>query len=151
MPILDDESALYAGGALLTLVILAFLIERGLAIVFDHPWFEKFLEGKGFKPIMAFSVSYFICWYYDFDVIAALMEPGAITTPGLIITAAIVAGGSAAAMQLVQNIWGLNKESKVARREIASLRLEAQKKELEARIQGVQAASSAGTPAVESD
>ncbi|NKB45000.1 MAG: hypothetical protein GKS03_12055 [Alphaproteobacteria bacterium] len=104
-----DFEALFAimGADLVKLITLAFLIERGLALIFEWSWFiwlkKKFptlLSGT----LISFLVSVFICWFYNFDIIASVMDPRAVTTIGVVITGAIVAGGSKVAIKIVQDL-----------------------------------------------
>lgn len=133
MPVALDEAFLRITAELARLVVLAFLIERGLALIFDHRWYRAYLDGRGFKAIIAFVVALGICLYYDFDVVAALLEPTAITNAGLTITALIVGGGSAAAVKLFQDVLGFSRDAREQLKEVRRLEAEAEKKEAEAR------------------
>lgn len=134
----DSESAFTTGGTLATLVIMAFLLERALALVFDHDWFRKIPECSRYKPIIAFAVSWIVCWFYSFDVLAALLEPEGVTWVGTLITAGILAGGSAAAVQLVQQILGFSRENRENKANLKKLQMEAAASELKAKIAGTQ-------------
>lgn len=101
--------------AVFQVVILAFLIERGLYFVFDYRHLREVLKKRGLKAPIVLGVAWFICWNADFDVIARVVDPGGETAVGVFITAAIVAGGSAAAMTLFHDIL---KFTRSAREEI---------------------------------
>lgn len=135
MPIEQSEAALRIAGDLFVLAILAFLIERGLAIIFEHDWYiATFERVGGFKTVVAYAVSFSICWYYDFDLIATLLEPQSVTLLGIVITAGILAGGSAGAVKLMQDILGLSRKSRADFARLQGLRVEAEERELKRRI-----------------
>jgi len=90
--------------SLFQLVLLAFIIERGLFLLFDYRHFRERYSERGVKAPIAFLVSSFICYYYEFDILARTINPGAETVLGMIITGAVVAGGSAAAMTLFHDV-----------------------------------------------
>jgi len=101
--------------ALFELVILSILVERGLYFIFDYRHLRERLKSKGIKAPIAFGVSWFVCWHHDFDIIALTIDPEATTQIGIFITASIVAGGSAAAMTLFNDVL---KFTRSAREEI---------------------------------
>jgi hypothetical protein len=119
--------------ALAKLVVLAMLLERGLILIFEYRWYEKFFSGKGLKVPISFGGAWLICWYYDFDVVAALLEPTAITPLGIFVTAAVTAGGSAAAITLFQGALGFSKGAQDQLRELRQKQREADLAEAEAR------------------
>lgn len=84
-------------GAVSVLVILAMLLERALALLFDYHWFQKLSEKiEGLKSPIAFFVSWFICNFVGFDILSRLFPPANGTAEpraiGVLITAAVVAG-----------------------------------------------------------
>lgn len=130
----DTETVFLTGGTLLTLVVLSFLLERALALIFDHEWFRLIPNNNRYKPIIAFAAAWLVCWYYSFDVLAALLEPEGITWLGILITAGILSGGSAVVVQLVQQIWGFSRENREAKKELFRLKTEAERAEFQTRI-----------------
>lgn len=91
---------------LTTIVVLAFFLERALSIVTENKWFvNSRLDEGGFKEILAFAVSLFAVKLVGFDALAILFKLDAPGWPGLIVTAAIVAGGSKASIKLFSDIW----------------------------------------------
>jgi hypothetical protein len=95
--------------AMFQLVILAFVVERALFIAFDIKWWRDRLD-DGLKAVVAVGVSIGICWLHDFDILALATETEASTTTiGIILTGLVVAGGSAGAMQLMQNVLRLGR------------------------------------------
>lgn len=115
---LIDSADIFAriGTDLVKLVILAFFLERALALVFELKWYGLVFGEWKIKPLLAFALAAFVCFYYDFDVVATLLEPQAVTLTGILVTAAIVAGGSKVALQLVQEIWGFNPAARETRK-----------------------------------
>src|SRR5262245_16250104 len=113
-------------GALLKLVVLAMMLERGLAVIFEHEWFTRVFmreitasdgtktrESKipGLKGIIALAAAVALCWTYNFDVLATIFgaTPGPI---GVWATSFVAAGGSAGAIKLFQGFLGLNKDAR---------------------------------------
>jgi len=88
-------------GVLGIILVLAIVLETGLATLFNWKWFQDYLEGKGLRTPIAVLVSWFFVYFYGLDVVSDLLSAftakGASfdkTLPGQIITAFIVAGGS---------------------------------------------------------
>ncbi|MFA6053444.1 MAG: hypothetical protein WC762_12710 [Methylobacter sp.] len=132
------ERLLDVSGALSLLVVLAMLLERALALIFDYHWFQKLSEKwKGLKAPIAFFASWFTCNYVNFDVLSLLFpsstgahEPKEI---GILITAAIVAGGSAGAITLFQGILNFSRDSRTSLIEANKAKAEANLAEANAR------------------
>lgn len=122
------------------LVILSMLIERGLYFIFDYSKWRDKIAGKGVRAPVALAMAWFICWWYDFDIVAALLEPQAVTQFGIFITATIVAGGSATAIMLFQDVMKFSRSARAdiaevekEKREIELAKLKAEQKILEAK------------------
>lgn len=63
-------------GALLLLVVLAMLLERALALVFEYHWFRRLSDRvPGLKTPIALLVSWFTCRHIRFDILARLFSP----------------------------------------------------------------------------
>lgn len=90
--------------ALSTLVVLSFLVERALAVIFEHRAFVERVEKKGVKEIIAIAVSYAVVQGVDFDVFAIVFHLDHPSKWGLFMTAAIVAGGSKASIKLFHDV-----------------------------------------------
>lgn len=91
---------------LTTIVVLAFLLERALSIVTENKWFvNSLLDEGGFKEILAFAVSLFAVKLVGFDALAVIFKLEQPGWPGFLVTAAVVAGGSKAAIKLFHDIW----------------------------------------------
>lgn len=101
--------------SLTLIVILAFVVERALTIVFENNFYEATLSKLHIKPLFAFIVSFVICYYWEFDVLSIILVKSSMTSFGYVITAAVIAGGSKGALQLLRNVRMLkeNKEQEV--------------------------------------
>lgn len=102
---MSSARLLDVSGALSLLVIHAMLLERALATIFEYHWFQKLSERfVGLKTPIAFAASWFICEHVQFDILYRLFPSvtGASQpkTIGIILTAYVVADGSAAAITL---------------------------------------------------
>lgn len=85
---------------LISIIVLAFFIERALSIVFEHRWFVEKLGKSGLKEPIAFLVSLAIVRYWNFDALGIVFHADVTTWWGYLVTAAIVAGGSKASIKL---------------------------------------------------
>ena len=118
------------------LVVLSMLMERSLALIFDHKFYREHLDGKGWSAPIAFVASWAVCHQFKFDLPTFLFDPGnhGASGPGIFLTAAMVAGGSAGAIKLFQGVLGLDKsvtdrwrEAKIMEAEAALAEARAQK------------------------
>ncbi len=115
------ENFLIISAALLQIVVITMIVERGLAFIFEFKWIDEFFAGlkkKGsswpsvLKAIIAFGTSYLICKSYNFDILSVLFYPDSPKPDdiGTLITAFVVAGGSVGAIKLFQDYLGLSKD-----------------------------------------
>ena len=92
------------------IIILAFAVERVLALFFESSLFLNFhikrkKEDKGsFKATIAFVLASLICIYWQVDILAVLLSHEHISIAGAIITGFIVAGGSKASIALFRDV-----------------------------------------------
>lgn len=84
-----------------TLFLIAVLLESALALLFNwRPFIETF-NARATRPLVAFLVAWLLVGAFDYDAVTQLMDaaqkkvPSAPATMGMILTAAILAGGSA--------------------------------------------------------
>lgn len=105
---------------LLTIVVLSFLVERALALLFESRFFIDRLGGKSLKELTAFAVAALVCWYWDFDALSIILLREDVTVWGAIITGAVIAGGSKASIRLFRDVLGFMSTAEAARQ--ASLR-----------------------------
>lgn len=95
---------------LIMIIVLSFVFERALAMLFESDSFLAFEKrrdaaGKGsFKSGIAFVVSALGCYLWDFDALSILLQREHMTTLGEVITGAVVAGGSKASMKLFHDV-----------------------------------------------
>lgn len=92
---------------LVSIVVLAFLLERALALLFEYRFFVDYFEGKGVKTPIAFVVASAVCWLWDFDAISTIFLKESTIAMGYILTGAIVAGGSKASLKLFRDVMGV--------------------------------------------
>jgi hypothetical protein len=91
---------------LVSIVILAFLLERALALLFESRFFIKNLSEKNTKELLALAVGISACWYWDFDALSIIFLKESVTIFGAVLTGAIVAGGSKASVKLFRDVLG---------------------------------------------
>ena len=96
--------------ALFQLVVISLILERALFIIFDVKlWREKLTSTA--KALLTAAISIGICFYYDFDLFARLMEMSGRATPtGMVLTGLVISGGSAGARRLTQDFLKLSRQ-----------------------------------------
>jgi hypothetical protein len=92
------------GEVLVGVVILAFLVERALAVLFESRFFINRFKEKSLKELIAFVVAVIACWYWDFDAVSMIFLKEKVTLLGMVITGGVVAGGSKGAIRLFRDI-----------------------------------------------
>ena len=92
------------GEVLVTIVVLAFLLERALAVLFESRFFIKRFQSVGIKELIATVVSAAVCIIWNFDAISMIVLTGHTTRFGEIVTGAVIAGGSKASLKLFQDV-----------------------------------------------
>ena len=99
--------------ALVKLVLFAMLLERALYFIFDYSLWRDYLSGKKIKAPITLAIAWYACSLYDFDIISPILDAMAgPTTFGIFLTSLIIAGGSAGAMILFQDVLNLSRESR---------------------------------------
>ncbi len=98
-----------AGEVLATVVVLSFIVERALAVVFEHPSFAP-AAGKGLKAPIAVLAAFLICTYWKLDALAVILHGEKVSLAGELITAAVIAGGSKASLKLFRDVLGVESE-----------------------------------------
>lgn len=96
---------------LAAVVVLSFVVERALALVFEHRWYVARYSERGFKAPIAFAFSIAICLHWDFDLVSVLLTNEKTAFIGKILTAAVIAGGSKASIKLFQDVLGVQSQS----------------------------------------
>lgn len=134
--------------ALIKVVVLAFMIERALAVIFDTDRVRDYLvrSGNDLKPWVAIAVSVTACYGLKINAVGPLGGPGAalgdgsyLAWLGTAITGLVVAGGSVGAVKLFQDVLGFRRSTREQAREAAALETAALKAEAGARLERAKA------------
>jgi hypothetical protein len=99
------------------IVVMAFVLERMLALPFETRYFIDRAQGKNLKELIAVVLSVLVCWYWDFDAISMIFLKEATTLPGVVVTGGVVAGGSKGAIKLFKDTMGFMSEAERDRQE----------------------------------
>ena len=91
---------------LVAIVVVSFLLERALALLFETRVYIDHLSGKSLKELIAFAAAVLVCWYWDFDAFSMILLKEKVTKLGVILTGGIVAGGSKASVKLFRDLAG---------------------------------------------
>jgi hypothetical protein len=101
-----------AGQAIAGVTILAFMVERSLALIFEWDLYEKYIDPKWpfLKEFIALGFSFGVCYWGKFDAYAEVVgQPSGLISQ--ILTGLLVAGGSKGAIKLVQGYLGVTKDA----------------------------------------
>ena len=108
-------------GTLGTLVVVALLVERALAFVFEHEWYKRLTADAdgtsrypGLKGLLTLASAFGISFGYGFDVLGVVLENSSHDTAGRIVTGFVIAGGSSGALALFQGYLGIGKDARDA-------------------------------------
>lgn len=96
---------------LVSITVLAFLLERALALLFEHRLFLAIFDEKGLKEPIAFGVAFVLCVWWDFDAVSIIFLREKTNLLGAAITAGIVAGGSKASIKLFRDFMELQSQA----------------------------------------
>ena len=103
--VVPGDGAIYqqAFKSLFVLFVLALLLESGLAVLFRWRPFLVYFDGRGVKTVVSVGFALLFVWSFDMDIVTDLVnvysqraKPFQHGFEGYVITALIVAGGSAA-------------------------------------------------------
>lgn len=128
---------LHALGALAKVAALSLVLERAMAWLFENELINIVLTKPGtptdaqptpartsripgLKSFVVFIVAAIICFKYQVNVFCSLLHTGNTYSAdelGILLTAGVVAGGSAGAIALFQGVLNLNKEVRDAQKE----------------------------------
>ena len=108
--------------ALVLIIVLAFLVERALAVLFENRIYIEYFDRDGLKELIALTVSIGICVYWRFDAISMIVQHPETVMPGNFITGAVIAGGSKASIKLFHDLLNIRSKAFEMRREIQSER-----------------------------
>jgi hypothetical protein len=93
-----------------TIVVLAFIIERALALLFEWRFFVNASWSSGLKEPIALLVSFAVCWYWKLDALSVLLHGDKVRLFGTLLTAAVISGGSKAALKLFRDVLKVESE-----------------------------------------
>lgn len=93
---------------LVQLLVLSLLLERGLHFVFHFNLWRDFLgEKKSLKALVSLGTSLLICFCYELNAIAEVIDPDKIHVKvGTVITALVISGGSIGVLRMMQAFRG---------------------------------------------
>jgi hypothetical protein len=125
--------------------IMAMLLERALALLFEQKVFRDRIDRSGLKEIIVLAVAWGVCATLKFDALSAIFDPSTISSSmGIFLTAAVVAGGSKGAVRLFQEVLKFGRDAQreqhdLQRKEVESARAELvdKKKRLEAETEAL--------------
>lgn len=131
--------------ALIIVVLLAFVLERALAVVFEIRRIEQVTSDYDIKPLIAAIVSIAICAGINLNLLQAIAEScdgcNDVTFAtswgwfvGVAVTGLVAAGGSAGAVKLFQDVLGFRRSSRDASKELKAIADKADQAEAEARM-----------------
>ena len=104
-----NDAQFYAASfkALFALFIIAIITESGLALLFNWRPYLRRVDTKAANPLVALLFSLLLVWLFDLDIATSLMNTYSGTKlpsnlPGMVLTAMIIAGGSAGVNKVFQ-------------------------------------------------
>ncbi len=93
--------------------VLAFLVERVLAIIFESPifikWYEdrKLQSGSSVKPVVATILSVAVTLHCEIDLLMAIKQESVGNWFGYLMTGLLVSSGSKASIKLFRDVLNL--------------------------------------------
>ena len=133
---LDFERTLEA---LVGIIVLSFLVERAFAFLFESRWWiSRFEDARvgtppggtlpksqtplparkyPIKELLVFILALAICLLWDFDALSIILLTKKTQLVGIIVTAAIVAGGSKGSIALFRNLLHIMSSAEKERQE----------------------------------
>ena len=92
--------------AVVQVAVVALLMERALALVFEQKFFVARFQDRGIKEFIALGVAWGIVTTWDVDMFSrVLVQPGQHRI-GLVLTAMTIAGGSKVSQTLFE-LWNI--------------------------------------------
>ncbi|MBI1321101.1 MAG: hypothetical protein GC168_19425 [Candidatus Hydrogenedens sp.] len=114
--------------ALTLIIILSFIVERALAVLFENKVFILYLDRDGLKELIAVGVGIAVCAQWKFDALGMLLLTETTTMPGYILTGLVIAGGSKASIKLFHDVLGAKTTTYDARHELVAAKAAADTK-----------------------
>ena len=92
---------------LAAIIVLSFVVERALALVFEHRLFVKYLDQSGLKEVIALGVSVGVCIGWHFDALSMIVLSDHTRRLGEVLTGGVIAGGSKASIKLFHDVLNI--------------------------------------------
>jgi len=92
---------------LAAIVVLAFFVERVLAVPFESKWFIKRYGDRFPKELVAILLGAVVCVVWKFDAISMVVLSDRTTVFGELLTGTVIAGGSKASITLFHDVLGV--------------------------------------------
>lgn len=106
------------GEVLIGIVVMAFIVERALAVVFESKIYLRVCGDWSIKEFITLGVCFVITWKWSFDALSVILHGDKPTFIGCLLTAGVIAGGSKAALKLFRDVMGVeNEQAKAARQQ----------------------------------
>jgi len=93
-------------------IFLSFIVERALALLFEHRLYVHYADEIGLKEPIAFLLSFAVVRFWDLDAISVLLHADHNSLWGYLLTAAVIAGGSKASIKLFHDYLGAMSSAK---------------------------------------
>lgn len=90
---------------LAVIVLLSFVVERALSLLFESRFFLQRFERRSLKELIAFGVGVAVCWYWQFDAVSIILVSETTGMVGYILTGAVIAGGSKGSIALFHDFF----------------------------------------------
>lgn len=104
--------------AIALVIILAFIVERVLALLFESRWFIERVDRPGVKELLAAALSVTVCIAWKFDALSIIILTPKTTMPGYILTGLLIAGGSKASIKLFHDLLNVKSTAYEHRHEV---------------------------------
>src|SRR6185369_17416346 len=98
------------------ITVLAFIVERALAVVFESKIYLTTMGKAPVKEFITFGACVLICYLWNFDALSVILHGDKLTLTGRALTALVIAGGSKASLKLFRDVLGIeSQQSLIAR------------------------------------
>jgi hypothetical protein len=101
--------------AAVVIAILAVLIERGLAVIFEYSPLIQFFGRTRLKEPIAIIVSYLFCRWLGLDAFSYVVHGSGLMAAGVVMTALTVSGGSKGSQKLFQDFLDIKSSAERAK------------------------------------
>jgi hypothetical protein len=98
------------GEVLAMITVLAFIVERALAVLFESKIYLTTVGKAPLKELITFLVCFLICFLWNFDALSVILHGDKLTLTGRALTSLVIAGGSKASIKLFRDVLGIENE-----------------------------------------